>query len=73
VLCAWTAAGATLILLDYLRQQRRLAQETADQIMTEDAPGPPAEDPTVMLPEPAAPVNQDFVLGAQLPETREPE
>jgi len=54
VLCAWTAAGATLILLGYLRQQRRLAQETADQTMTEDAPGLPAEDPTVMLPEPVA-------------------
>ena len=49
MLCAWAAAGATLILLGYLRQQRRLAQETADQTMTENAPGPPAEDPTVML------------------------
>jgi hypothetical protein len=54
VLCAWIAAGATLILLGYLRQQRRLAQEAADQTMTEDVPGPPAEDPTLMLPEPVA-------------------
>jgi len=54
VLCAWTAAGATLILLGYLRQQRRLAQQAADQTMTEYVPGPPAEDPTVMLPEPVA-------------------
>lgn len=54
VLCAWTAAGATLILLGYLRQQRRLAQEAADQTMTEDVPGPAAEDPTLMLPEPVA-------------------
>ncbi|WP_446220661.1 carboxypeptidase regulatory-like domain-containing protein [Micromonospora sp. IBHARD004] len=54
VLCAWTAAGATLILLGYLKQQRRLAQEAADLTMTEHVPGPPAEDPTVMLPEPVA-------------------
>ncbi|MER5917736.1 carboxypeptidase regulatory-like domain-containing protein [Streptomyces sp. NPDC001982] len=54
VLCAWIAAGATLILLGYLRHQRRLAQEAADQTMTEYVPGPPAEDPTVMLPEPVA-------------------
>jgi hypothetical protein len=54
VLCAWIAAGATLILLGYLRQQRRLAQEAAGQTMTEYVPGPPAEDPTVMLPEPVA-------------------
>jgi hypothetical protein len=27
VLCAWIAAGVTLILLGYLRQQRRLAQQ----------------------------------------------
>jgi hypothetical protein len=54
VLCAWTAAGATLILLGCLRQQRRLAQQAADQIMTESVPGPPAEDPTVTLPEPVA-------------------
>ncbi|GGR87748.1 hypothetical protein GCM10010169_34970 [Micromonospora fulviviridis] len=54
VLCAWTAAGVTLILLGYLRQQRRLAQEAADQTMTEYVPRPPAEDPTVMLPEPVA-------------------
>jgi Carboxypeptidase regulatory-like domain/Protein of unknown function (DUF3533) len=54
VLCAWTAAGVTLILLGYLRQQRRLAQEAAGQTMTEYVPGPPAEDPTVMLPEPVA-------------------
>ena len=54
VLCAWTAAGATLILLGYLKQQRRLAQEAADQTMTDYVPGPPAEDPTAMLPEPVA-------------------
>ncbi|MGW0633267.1 carboxypeptidase regulatory-like domain-containing protein [Streptomyces sp. NPDC002758] len=54
VLYAWIAAGATLILLGYLRHQRRLAQEAADQTMTEYVPGPPAEDPTVMLPEPVA-------------------
>ena len=54
VLCAWTAAGATLILLGYLKQQRRPAQEAAGQTMTEYVPGPPAEDPTVMLPEPVA-------------------
>jgi hypothetical protein len=54
VLCAWTAAGATLILLGCLRQQRRLAQQAAGQAMTDDVAGPPAEDPTVMLPEPVA-------------------
>lgn len=54
VLCAWIAAGATLILLGYLRHQRRLAQEATDQTRTEYVPGPPAEDPTVMLPEPVA-------------------
>ncbi|GII34745.1 carboxypeptidase regulatory-like domain-containing protein [Planotetraspora mira] len=54
VLCAWIAAGVTLILLGYLKQQRRLAHEAADQTMTEYVPGPPAEDPTVLLPEPVA-------------------
>jgi hypothetical protein len=54
VLCAWAAAGATLILLGYLRQHRRLAQEGAARARTEHVPGPPAEDPTVMLPEPVA-------------------
>ncbi|MFE4956410.1 carboxypeptidase regulatory-like domain-containing protein [Streptomyces sp. NPDC056653] len=54
VLCAWTAGGATLVLLGHLRQQRRLAQEAADRTMTEYVPALPAEDPTVMLPDPVA-------------------
>ncbi|MER5519314.1 carboxypeptidase regulatory-like domain-containing protein [Streptomyces sp. NPDC002763] len=54
VLCAWIAAGVTLILLGHLKHQRRLAREAADQTMTDYVPGPPAEDPTVLLPEPVA-------------------
>jgi Carboxypeptidase regulatory-like domain/Protein of unknown function (DUF3533) len=54
VLCAWIAAGAALILLGYLRQQRRLARQAAHMPITGHVPEPPAEDPTVMLPEPVA-------------------
>jgi hypothetical protein len=67
VLCAWTAAGAMLIRLGYLRQQRRLAQEAADQTMIEYVPGPPAEDPTVMLPEPVALAPHQHHFGDQEP------
>jgi hypothetical protein len=67
VLCAWIAAGATLILLGYLRQQWRLAQEAAGQTMTEYVPGPPAEDPTVMLPEPVALAPHQHHFGAEEP------
>jgi hypothetical protein len=67
VLCAWAAAGATLILLGYRRQRRRLAQETADQTMTLYVPGPPAEDPTVMLPEPVALTPHHHHFGDEAP------
>jgi hypothetical protein len=53
VLCAWIAAGATLIVLGYLKQQRHLAQEVR-QLTTGQVLEPPAEDPAVSLPEPVA-------------------
>jgi len=53
VLCAWIAAGVTLILLGWLEQQRQLAR-AAQQLTTDQVPEPPAEDPTVSLPEPIA-------------------
>ncbi|MEV5755026.1 DUF3533 domain-containing protein [Actinoallomurus sp. NPDC052308] len=53
VLCAWIAAGAALIVLGYVKQLRRLVRE-ARAGMAENVPVPPAEDPTVELPEPVA-------------------
>jgi hypothetical protein len=53
VLCAWIAVGATLILIGHLKHQRHLAQG-AQQLTPDQVPEPPAEDPTVMLPEPVA-------------------
>jgi hypothetical protein len=57
VLCAWILAGAILILIGYLAQERRRAQEEAEQPMT----GPVPESSE------AAPVNQDFILNAPPP------
>jgi hypothetical protein len=53
VLCAWTAVGAALIVLGYLKQLRRLLREARAGI-TRYVPAPPAEDPTVELPRPVA-------------------
>lgn len=53
VLCTWIAVGAALIVLGYLKHLRRLVRE-AQAGITEYVPAPPAEDPTVELPEPIA-------------------
>jgi Carboxypeptidase regulatory-like domain len=53
VLCAWIALGTALIVLGYLKQLRQLLRE-ARAGTTGYVPAPPAEDPTVELPEPVA-------------------
>ncbi|GLY88877.1 carboxypeptidase regulatory-like domain-containing protein [Actinoallomurus iriomotensis] len=53
VLCAWIAAGAALIVLGYVKQLRRLVRD-AQAGLAGYVPAPPAEDPTVELPEPVA-------------------
>ena len=53
VLCAWIALGAALIVLGYLKQLRQLLREARAGI-TRHVPAPPAEDPTLVLPEPVA-------------------
>jgi hypothetical protein len=53
VLCAWVAVGVALIMLGYLKQLRRLLRE-AQAGITRYVPAPPAEDPTLKLPEPVA-------------------
>lgn len=53
VLCAWIALGAALIVLGYLKELRRLVREAAQGIKVY-VTAPPAEDPTVELPEPIA-------------------
>jgi Carboxypeptidase regulatory-like domain/Protein of unknown function (DUF3533) len=53
VLCAWIAAGTALIVLGYVKQLRRFVREARAGIAGYVAP-PPAEDPTVELPEPVA-------------------
>jgi hypothetical protein len=64
VLCAWITFGAALIMLGYLRQLRRLVREGwATQYVT----APPAEDPTVQLPEPVALPPHWHHFGAQPP------
>jgi Carboxypeptidase regulatory-like domain/Protein of unknown function (DUF3533) len=66
VLCAWIAAGVALIVLGYLRQLRRLVRE-AEAGITGYVPAPPAEDPTVELPEPVALPPHRHHFGEQLP------
>ena len=53
VFCAWIAAGVALIVLGYLKRLRQLVRE-AEAGITGYVPVPPAEDPTVELPEPVA-------------------
>jgi Protein of unknown function (DUF3533)/Carboxypeptidase regulatory-like domain len=53
VLCAWIAAGTALIVLGYLKRLRQLVREAQTGIMGYVS-APPAEDPTVELPEPVA-------------------
>jgi hypothetical protein len=67
VLCAWIAAGAALIPLGYLRQQRRLAREAPGQTVIEHVPGPPAEDPTLILPAPVALAAHEHHFGDEEP------
>jgi hypothetical protein len=62
VLCAWIAAGAALIVLGYLRHLRRLVRDAGLTI-----PSPPAEDPTVELPEPVALPPHRHHFGEQRP------
>jgi hypothetical protein len=66
VLCAWIAAGGTLIVLGYLKQQRHLAQE-ARQLTTGQVPEPPAEDPTTILPHPVALPPHQHQFGVEEP------
>ena len=67
VLCAWVAAGATLILLGYLTQRWRLARQAVQMPVTGYLPEPPAEDPTVMLPEPVALAPHHHHFGDEAP------
>jgi hypothetical protein len=53
VLCAWIAFGAALIMLGYFKHVRRLLRDARAAMAGEVSP-PPAEDPTVKLPEPVA-------------------
>lgn len=53
VLCAWIVLGAMLIVLGYLKELRRLLREAAQGI-TQYVTAPPADDPTVEVPEPTA-------------------
>jgi hypothetical protein len=53
VLCAWIALGAALIMLGYFKHLRRLLRDAQAAMAGEVSP-PPAEDPTVELPEPVA-------------------
>jgi Carboxypeptidase regulatory-like domain len=67
VLCAWIVAGAVLILLGYLKQQQRTAQEAAEQPLTEPVPEPSEEAPAVGLPEPVALTPHEHRLGDEKP------
>jgi carboxypeptidase family protein len=66
VLCAWIAVGATLILIGHLKHQRHLAQG-GQQLTTDQVPEAPAEDPTVMLPEPVALAPRQHHFGDEEP------
>jgi Protein of unknown function (DUF3533)/Carboxypeptidase regulatory-like domain len=66
VLCAWIAIGAALIVLGYLKRLRQLLREARAGI-TEYVPPPPAEDPTVELPEPVALPPRRHHFGEQPP------
>ncbi|MCO5967896.1 carboxypeptidase regulatory-like domain-containing protein [Actinoallomurus soli] len=66
VLCAWIAAGTALIVLGYVRHLRQLVRE-AQAGMTDHVPAPPAEDPTVELPEPVALPPRQHHFGTQPP------
>jgi hypothetical protein len=66
VLCAWIVLGAALIVLGYLKRLRQLVRE-ARAGMTEYVPAPPAEDPTVELPEPVALPPRRHHFGEQPP------
>jgi carboxypeptidase family protein/uncharacterized protein DUF3533 len=66
VLYAWIALGAALIVLGYVRHLRRLVRE-ARAGLTEYVPAPPAEDPTVELPEPVALPPRRHHFGEQSP------
>ncbi|GAA4630883.1 hypothetical protein GCM10023196_058040 [Actinoallomurus vinaceus] len=66
VLCAWVALGAALIVLGYVKHLRQLVRE-ARAGMTEYVPVPPAEDPTVELPEPIALPPRRHHFGEQPP------
>jgi hypothetical protein len=52
VLCAWMVFGAALIGVDALRQHRRLAHESAEEIA--EVAEPPVEDPLLEMPRPTA-------------------
>jgi hypothetical protein len=66
VLCAWIAAGVTLIVLGYLKQQRHLAHG-AHQLTTGPVLEPPAEDPTMSLPQPVALPPRQHRFGVEKP------
>jgi hypothetical protein len=66
VLCTWIALGSALILLGYLKQLHQLLREARAGI-TRYVPAPPAEDPTVELPEPVALPPRRHRFGEQPP------
>ncbi|WP_256255938.1 carboxypeptidase regulatory-like domain-containing protein [Streptomyces sp. MUSC 14] len=69
VLCAWIAAGMTLLGLDAWRHHRpvvRLGAED-DQEDVQDVPEPPVEDPSVEAPSPTALPVHPHRFGEQLP------
>ncbi|MEU6091002.1 carboxypeptidase regulatory-like domain-containing protein [Streptomyces sp. NPDC047085] len=53
VLCAWIAAGMTLLALDAWRHHRMAARQGAEDEL-EDVPEPPVEDPSMEAPVPTA-------------------
>jgi hypothetical protein len=67
VLCAWILAGAILILIGYLAQERRRAQEEAEQPMTGPVPESSEAESAVSLPEPVALPPHQHHLGEEEP------
>ncbi|WP_406430576.1 carboxypeptidase regulatory-like domain-containing protein [Streptomyces sp. NBC_00631] len=66
VLCAWIAAGMTLLGLDAWRHHRVAARQLAEDEQ-EDVPEPPVEDPSVEAPVPTALPVRPHHFGELLP------
>lgn len=66
VLCAWIAAGMTLLALDAWRHHRTTARQGAEDEQ-EDIPEPPVEDPSMEAPVPTALPVRPHHFGELLP------